>query len=58
MSVERTASTASRHLDIVCFVNDIPFIVFENKCPKESLKKADSQLIGSQNTDNIPQLFH
>ena len=30
----------------------------ENKRPTESLKKADSQLIGYQNEDNIPQLFH
>ncbi|WP_298865208.1 HsdR family type I site-specific deoxyribonuclease [uncultured Sulfitobacter sp.] len=58
MSVERTASTATRRCDIVCFVNGIPFIVIENKRPTESLKKADSQLIGYQNEDNIPQLFH
>lgn len=58
MSVERTASTATRRSDIVCFVNGIPFIVIENKRPTESLKKADSQLIGYQNEDNIPQLFH
>lgn len=58
MSVERTASTATRRCDIVCFVNGIPFIVIENKRPTESLKKADSQLIAYQNEDNIPQLFH
>ena len=45
-----------RHL--VCFVNGIPFLVIENKRPTEILKKADSQLIGYQNEDNIPQLFH
>ena len=58
MVVERTASTQTRRCDIVCFVNGIPFIVIENKRPTESLKKADSQLIGYQNEDNIPQLFH
>jgi type I restriction enzyme, R subunit len=39
-------------------VNGIPILVIENKRPTESLKKADSQLIGYQNEDNIPQLFH
>lgn len=58
MAVERTASTQTRRCDIVCFVNGIPFIVIENKRPTESLKKADSQLIGYQNEDNIPHLFH
>src|SRR5680860_1087351 len=58
MVVERTASTQTRRCDIVCFVNGIPFVVIENKRPTESLKKADSQLIGYQNEDNIPQLFH
>ena len=58
MSVERTASTQTRRCDIVCFVNGIPFVVIENKRPSASLKKADSQLIGYQSEDNIPQLFH
>jgi type I restriction enzyme R subunit len=58
MAVERTASTQLRRCDIVCFVNGIPFVVIENKRPTESLKKAGSQLLGYQNEDNIPQLFH
>ena len=58
MAVERTGSTQTRRCDIVCFVNGIPFVVIENKRPTESLKKAGSQLIGYQNEDNIPQLFH
>ena len=58
VSVERTASTQTRRCDIVCYVNGIPFLVIENKRPTESLKKAGSQLIGYQNEDNIPQLFH
>lgn len=57
-SVERTASSHTKRCDIVAFVNGIPILVIENKRPTESLKKADSQLIGYQNEDNIPQLFH
>ncbi len=57
-SVERTASSQTKRCDIVAFVNGIPILVVENKRPTESLKKADSQLIGYQNEDNIPQLFH
>jgi type I restriction enzyme R subunit len=57
-SVERTASSQTKRCDVVAFVNGIPILVIENKRPTESLKKADSQLIGYQNEDNIPQLFH
>lgn len=57
-AVERTGSTQTKRCDIVGFVNGIPFLVIENKRPTESLKKAGSQLIGYQNEDNIPQLFH
>lgn len=58
MVVERTASTQTRRLDIVCFVNGIPFVVIENKRPTVGLKKAQSQLIKYQGEDNIPHLFH
>ncbi|WP_298861531.1 HsdR family type I site-specific deoxyribonuclease [uncultured Microbacterium sp.] len=57
-SVERTGSTTTKRCDIVAFVNGIPFIVIENKQPAISVQKAGSQLIGYQNADNIPQLFH
>ncbi len=57
-SVEKTASSQTKRCDIVAFVNGIPVLVIENKRPTESLKKADSQLIGYQNEDSIPQLFH
>lgn len=57
-SAERTASSQTKRCDIVAFVNGVPVLVIENKRPTESLKKADSQLIGYQNEDNIPQLFH
>lgn len=58
LAVERTASTQTRRCDLVAYVNGIPFLVIENKRPTESLKKAGSQLIGYQNEDSIPQLFH
>lgn len=57
-AVERTGSAETKRCDIVAFVNGIPFIVIENKRPTESLAKADSQLIGYQQEDRIPQLFH
>lgn len=57
-AVERTGTTQTKRCDIVGFVNGIPFLVIENKRPTESLKKAGSQLVGYQNEDNIPQLFH
>lgn len=57
-AVERSGSTQTKRCDIVGFVNGIPFLVIENKRPTESLKKADSQLVGYQSEDNIPQLFH
>ena len=57
-AVERTGSTQTKRCDIVAFINGIPVLVIENKRPTESLKKAGSQLVGYQNEDNIPQLFH
>jgi type I restriction enzyme R subunit len=57
-AIERTGTTQTKRCDIVAFVNGIPVLVIENKRPTESLKKADSQLIGYQHEDNIPQLFH
>jgi type I restriction enzyme R subunit len=57
-AVERNGSTQTKRCDIVAFINGIPVLVIENKRPTESLKKAGSQLVGYQNEDNIPQLFH
>ena len=57
-TVERTGSTQTKRCDIVAFINGIPVLVIENKRPTESLKKAGSQLVGYQNEDNVPQLFH
>ena len=58
MEVQRTSSGRTRRLDVVAFVNGIPFIVIENKRPTESVKKAGSQLIGYQGEENVPHLFH
>lgn len=58
MEIERAGSIQTCRCDIVCFVNGIPFIVIENKRPTQSLKRADSQLIGYQRDPFIPQLFH
>src|SRR5690625_299930 len=57
-AVERSGSSQVCRCDIVGFVNGITFLVIENKRPTASLKKADSQLIGYQREDHIPQLFH
>jgi type I restriction enzyme R subunit len=57
-SVACTVGSRTNRCDLVAFVNGIPFVVIENKRPTESLDKADSQLIGYQNADNVPQLFH
>lgn len=58
MRVERTGSSATHRLDVVAYVNGIPFVVIENKRPTEEVKKAGGQLIKYQSNDGIPQLFH
>lgn len=58
MWVQRTGSTKKRRCDIVLFVNGIPFVVIENEAPSEDVMQGVSQLIGYQNTDEIPRLFH
>ncbi|MFH0908789.1 MAG: HsdR family type I site-specific deoxyribonuclease [bacterium] len=57
--VERTASRETRRPDIVCFVNGIPFVVFECKRPeeKQSLEQAIKQHIRNWQPDEIPHLF-
>ena len=57
-AVEGTASGQVRRCDVVGFVNGVPVLVMESKRPSEPLEKADSQLIGYQSADNVPQLFH
>ncbi|MBD2302217.1 type I restriction endonuclease subunit R [Nostoc sp. FACHB-190] len=56
-SVERTHSTETARLDIVLFVNGIPFAVIECKSPKIEVEQAVSQCIRNQRDEYIPQLF-
>ena len=58
MEVERTGSFKTGRLDVVAFVNGIPFIVIEDKRATESGPQAGTQLIGYQSRENIPHLFH
>ena len=57
-AVEGMTTGQVRRCDVLGFVNGIPVLVMESKRPSETLEKADSQLIGYQCADNIPQLFH
>lgn len=57
-SVDRTGSTDSDRLDVVGFVNGIPFVAIECKRPSEPVKKADHQLIRYQRADHVPAFFH
>ena len=58
MEVERTGSFKTRRLDVVAFVNGIPFVVIEDKRATESGPQARTQLISYQRRENIPHLFH
>src|SRR5690606_34818281 len=57
-SVERVGSHDTRRVDIVLFVNGIPFVVIENKAPTRSVEEAVSQHIRNQGHDEIPHLFY
>lgn len=57
-AVERTGSSNVRRLDVVAFVNGIPFVTIECKRPSEQIKKADHQLLKYQRRGNIPEFFH
>ena len=57
-AVEGMNSGQMRRCDVVGFVNGVLVLVVESKRPSEPLEKADSQLIGYQCADKIPQLFH
>ena len=58
MEVERTGSFKTGRLDVVAFVNGIPFIVIEDKRATESGPQAGTQLIGYQSREDIPHFFH
>ncbi|WP_409409447.1 type I restriction endonuclease subunit R [Acidithiobacillus ferriphilus] len=56
-AVERTRSLETCQLDIVLFVNGIPFAVIECKSPKVEVAQAISQTIRNQRDEYIPRLF-
>ena len=58
MEVERTGSFRNRRLDVVAFVNGIPFIVIEDECAAGHLDQSINRLVGYQRRENIPHLFH
>ena len=58
MEVERTGSFRTRCLDVVAFVNGIPFIVIKDNRATESGREAGTRLIAYQSRENIPHFFH
>ena len=56
-SVERSKSSETARLDIVLFVNGIPFCVIECKSPNIKIDEAVSQSIRNQSSKYIPKLF-
>jgi type I restriction enzyme R subunit len=56
-SVDRTGSSASNRLDVVAFVNGIPFVAIECKRPSDDVNKADHQLLRYQRPQEIPAFF-
>ena len=57
LAVERSRSVETCRLDIVLFVNGIPFAVIECKSPKVEVAQAISQTIRNQRDEYIPRLF-
>ncbi len=57
LEVERTRSVETCRLDIVLFVNGIPFAVIECKSPRVEVAQAVSQTIRNQRDEYIPRLF-
>ncbi|WP_394538331.1 type I restriction endonuclease subunit R [Lysobacter enzymogenes] len=55
--VERTRSTECCRMDVVLFVNGIPFAVIECKAPNVDVAQGVSQTIGYQRDDYVPRLF-
>lgn len=54
-SVERTRSHDTTRLDIVLFVNGIPFAVIERKSPNTDVTQAVSQMIRNQRDEYVPR---
>lgn len=57
-AVDRTGATDTDRLDLVAFVNGIPFVAVECKRPADPIKKADHQLLRYQRRNEIPSFFH
>ncbi len=58
VTVEYKASgKMSIRVDIVCFVNGIPFAMIENKKSSQDVKVALNQHVRNQNPDHCPKLF-
>lgn len=58
VTVEFKASgKMSIRVDIVCFVNGIPFAMIENKKSSQDVKVALNQHVRNQNPDHCPKLF-
>ncbi len=58
VTVEFTAQGKStRRIDIVVFVNGIPFVMIENKKASVKVEKAIQQHLRNQRPDNCPKLF-
>ena len=56
-AVESQDKQHNARLDIVLFINGIPFAVIECKAPHISVDQAVEQMIRNQQADYIPQLF-
>ena len=56
-SVVRSRSDKTARLDLVLFVNGIPFAVIECKSPSEEVEQAISQCIRNQQDEYLPRLF-
>jgi type I restriction enzyme R subunit len=57
-AVEKTGSSTVDRLDVVGFVNGIPFVAMECKEPGEPIATADRQLLRYQRPKDIPGFFH
>ena len=56
-AVESQDKQHNARLDIVLFINGIPFAVIECKAPQVSVDQAVEQMIRNQQAEYIPQLF-
>jgi type I restriction enzyme R subunit len=55
--VQRSGSQQALPLDVVLFVNGIPFVVIECKAPGQEFDQAVSELLRDQHPEYLPELF-